>query len=410
MSTTNIDEVIESINNSVSFATEGQRKIARCLGLSICDEIPKTVYAAKLRNELAEELCINDDEVAPKGLVAYTKRLAEELKINAEINEDTKKTECEAWMRFFWGMQNLAASKKNRFQPGDVVALKEDIDETLYIISSFSHDGMVYFKGGRKKAWVGKIKLKAKASSIDNELLREANNNIELHSRSHKWSIEKAEKIKKYKIAENYDEYLVERFDEILRSAKDEKPLQKFIEKYPQILGVTLIGEPKYLIPQKRLGADFVPDFLLADVDSSGISWTLVELETPISSIYLQSNDFDRYTRKGISQVQDWREWLTQNLSYANKPKQENGLGLTGIRPDCDALVLVGKRSLLLEHNPAKRKRLWEHDRIRIRTYEGLLEALNSRVMNGFHPMKTWFLKDDYPFDFNEINNDGWEI
>lgn len=402
MNTTNNELVIATITNFIEFATDEQKLIANNLGLQIPSNIPKTVFAAKLRKELSNELCIDIHEKAPDGLINYSLQLASVLNVSTDISDDISKDELSAWTKHLWSIQNLNAFKTYKFEPGDVVSIKDDNNSTFYIISSFSTEGMVYFKGGKKRKWAGKLKIECKATERNDTLYKKALNDIELHSRSHEWTIEKADNLKEYEVSDEYHEYIAEEFDDEIRKAKDESPLQRFLEKYPQILCATLIGNPRYLMSQKRFGAEFVPDFLLADVDSIGIKWTLVELETPNSGISLASkNDFDQYTRKGISQIKEWREWLLQNLSYASKPTSEKGLGLTGIRPDCDGLILVGKRSLLNDTNSIIRRQIWESDRIRIRTYDGLLETLETRINDGFHPRRTWFIKENnhFPFD-----------
>ena len=133
------------------------------------------------------------------------------------------------------------------------------------------------------------------------------------------------------------------------------------------------------------LGGKYVADFLLADVSSSGVRWILVELETPDSATTLsRGNQFDKHARQGRNQIEEWREWLQDNLDMARRPKQQNGLGLLDIRPQAEGLVLVGRRDQVRENAPTLRSRLFETDRILMHTYDWLLEQLEGTLsFNG---------------------------
>jgi hypothetical protein len=129
-------------------------------------------------------------------------------------------------------------------------------------------------------------------------------------------------------------------------SARDEKPVQKCLERYPGLLariaGSTSYGA--YLRWQVRFGSQLVPDFMLAVADSSGVNWTLIELESPRAKVGIRKGRFAGRAREGIQQIEDWREWLMANLDYARRPPEEDGLGLFGIRPESRGIVLIGRR------------------------------------------------------------------
>jgi hypothetical protein len=135
------------------------------------------------------------------------------------------------------------------------------------------------------------------------------------------------------------------------------------------------------VIPRPSLAGKYIPDFLLADVDSSGVRWVLLELETVGSGLTLQSeNSFDKYVRKGISQVEDWRRWLLENLAHARKDKAQGGGGLVDIRPDSDAIVLAGRRDLLRAPSRELRRPFEEKNRISVHTYDWLIERLQGTL------------------------------
>jgi hypothetical protein len=78
-----------------------------------------------------------------------------------------------------------------------------------------------------------------------------------------------------------------------------------------------------------------------------------------------------------LSQIQEWREWLQNNLDQARRPPEQDGLGLLDIRPRAEGLVLVGRRDQIRPTASALRQQLWERDGIRMHTYDWLLEQLD---------------------------------
>jgi hypothetical protein len=119
---------------------------------------------------------------------------------------------------------------------------------------------------------------------------------------------------------------------EVVNDAEDERPIQAHLAAHPTLLSAHLTGgHGRWVRPQVRLGAQYVADFLIADKDSMGMHWTLVELESPKAQICLRSGGFAQKAREGIDQIDAWREWLGRNHPYAIAPADEQGLGLRGI-------------------------------------------------------------------------------
>jgi hypothetical protein len=170
----------------------------------------------------------------------------------------------------------------------------------------------------------------------------------------------------------------IEHLREAIDAAEDERPIQLFLEARPQLLTALLGGSFRYCLPRLRLADKYVPDFLISDVNSLGVSWVFVELETPVSSVALATgNQLDQYARKGVSQVEEWREWILHHLDQARRSRRNgDGLGLFDIRPESEGLVLVGRRAMLRENANAVRTRIREKQNIHVHTYDWLLERL----------------------------------
>lgn len=161
-----------------------------------------------------------------------------------------------------------------------------------------------------------------------------------------------------------------------LNAAGDERP-QRLISEKPHLLTATFLqgGHGRYARPQVRLGAEYVPDFLLADTSSMGIFWMLVELESPQERLYLKSGQWAAKARQAIHQVQTWRQWLSENIDYARKPPPA-GLGLVDIETAPEGLILIGRRSASDPNHNWLRKNLLTQERIRIHTYDELVDRV----------------------------------
>jgi hypothetical protein len=75
--------------------------------------------------------------------------------------------------------------------------------------------------------------------------------------------------------------------------------------------------------------------------------------------------------------VSEWREWLQNNLDTARRSRRNDGLGLVEIRPQSEGVVLVGRRALLFDNTHTVRNPIREQSRIRVHTYDWLLERLD---------------------------------
>lgn len=169
---------------------------------------------------------------------------------------------------------------------------------------------------------------------------------------------------------------------QILKEAKVEEDLQKFLTENSIFLIQHLGGgHGRYVLPKPRLGAELIPDFLIAEMSSIGIEWHGVELESSFSDIFTSSGQPSHFVTQAVQQVVEWRAWLESNVAYARSPKSENGLGLVGITPDLPATILIGRRDK--EFPPsfnAFRRQANSRQNIEIHTYDWLADQAEMRV------------------------------
>lgn len=169
-----------------------------------------------------------------------------------------------------------------------------------------------------------------------------------------------------------------------LKEAKVEEDMQKFLTKNSIFLIQHLGGgHGRYVLPKPKLGAELIPDFLIAEMSSIGIEWHGVELESPFAELFTSSGQASHHITQAIQQVVDWRVWLESNLPYARNPKSEDGLSLVGITSDLPATILIGRRD---NGFPSKfnafREQTKSRQNIEIHTYDWLVEQAEYRIQS----------------------------
>lgn len=379
MSFRNWNEAVKELAMQTVLATPEQQKLGKIVGKPIPQDMPRIVAATTLRLTLAKELNIPP----PRPITERYKRRLQILlgPSDPHISPKTEE-EAEAWvmyLRFMRRQENLSKLKLNE---GDVVETKAgEVAE----VSSIGQDGRVFFKGGQGfGSWPDLITVVARIDD-DSESARkariEAKNTAARQATYSKWSMAKSHELSEFNIKNVVSEDDIAELEAVITAAKDERPIQKFIEDNGHLITSLLGGRERYCLPQKRLGGEYIPDFIIGDVDSLGVRWVLIELETPRSGIYLKNGlELDEKARKGVKQVIEWRNWLSRNISYARQRRSDNGLGLFDIREKAEAVVLVGRRALMPKTKDAQRHEYRQSNNIQIHTYDWLLEKLRGAI------------------------------
>lgn len=163
-------------------------------------------------------------------------------------------------------------------------------------------------------------------------------------------------------------------FAHTVSTAMNERPIQSFIASNPELLAQHLTGHlGRWVVPQQRLGAEHVVDFMIADQSSMGLHWIAVELESPRAKLFTKRGDPTACLSHAIRQLQDWRGWLSKNLAYARRKTSRGGLGLFGVRSRLAGIILIGRRSDLREQDEDLRNQMCEDLAILIHTYDWLI-------------------------------------
>ena len=158
--------------------------------------------------------------------------------------------------------------------------------------------------------------------------------------------------------------------------------MQRFLEANPRILIQLLVaGRSAWVIPKKRLGSEHETDFVIRQKASGTFEWYAVELERPQAKMFNKNGDPSAALTHALRQISDWREWLSQNRDYATKPREQSGLGLTGIDPELEGLIIIGRDADIDRRATASlRRRLERTHRTKIETYDWLLSQASERL------------------------------
>jgi hypothetical protein len=172
-------------------------------------------------------------------------------------------------------------------------------------------------------------------------------------------------------------------YEAVLETALDERPLQRHLATNPMLLVQHLGGgHGRWVLSQKRLGSEYVTDFIIGERSSSGVEWQFVELQSPKANLFVPSTGrLGPQLDEGIRQIEDWRRWLDDNRDYARRPRSRNGLGLEDASGADPGLLIIGREMDLNDHDRQRRRQLGDRYNIRIHTYDWLVRKAQARLV-----------------------------
>jgi len=132
--------------------------------------------------------------------------------------------------------------------------------------------------------------------------------------------------------------------DRIIKEADSEDPIHKFLEENPLFLTRKIWPghHGLFCVSKPALSNELVPDFFMAGLNSAGMWWFGVELESPTKPMFNVSGAPSKELTHALRQVRDWRSWLRDNKDQANRV--ERGLGFFDIDRDLRCIILIGRR------------------------------------------------------------------
>jgi len=160
----------------------------------------------------------------------------------------------------------------------------------------------------------------------------------------------------------------------VLGDARTEQPLQELLAARPVLLRVLVPAAPDvWIFDRRKFGSEFIPDFLIAYRNSTGICWSMVELESPGAATLTAKGRPAAKLAEALGQIRDWRMWLRKNIAYAR-----NELGLTGLDAEAPGVVVIGRRAGI-KANQAERYRELAMAPDTVMSYDRLIEMAKAR-------------------------------
>jgi hypothetical protein len=161
---------------------------------------------------------------------------------------------------------------------------------------------------------------------------------------------------------------MIKGFSALVESDPREGDIQCYLTENWMLLAPTAVK----VIPKVKLGSEYEVDFVVGLADQQYI---LVEIERPEHKLFTQRGDPSAELSHAQRQVEDWRQWIHENIAYARTI-------MPGINePHC--WVIIGRRSHMVERDEkALARRNAELHHITILTYDDLLDVARRHLDN----------------------------
>lgn len=375
--------VADSLDAMIAGPTQDQVRVARALGVALGQGLPAPVAAVVIRDSLKSVLFqgVGGEADLPEALA----ELEDELNITPTTSLITgSRAEVSAWFSARYMVMTSRGLRDLMPEPGDVVSGKSGAIEKR-VISTISNDGHINFKGRpTARSWPNHLASVSRVGSSEHaQAVRQVDATLRNAATYASASFGHYSPLTEHALGNDIPApEAIRALEELLESGERlEQPFQNLLGRYPALLASLVIGSWKtFVIPQPRLGAEHVPDFLVLGFNSLGPHWVTVEIEAARHKILNQSGRLSGPTNHAVQQVQDWREWLTDHVAYAQTEHHLHGL--TNRAP---GLVIIG-RDTPSSQRQAARAQSEEDARIAIHSWDWLLRNARARAQNPLTP------------------------
>ena len=190
------------------------------------------------------------------------------------------------------------------------------------MVSSIDHEGRLHFRGAGQRTWPDSVSLLCRATETGSQAeawrdralaaasRRDGSSSSARSLSSHKWRLLEPWRVREREVLERD----VDALRGVIETATDEAAIQRHLQQRPWLLASLLGGgHGRWVRPQVSLGGEVVADFFIADADSVGVRWRLIELESPRARQRLKNGEFAKEARHAIHQIEHWRSWLSAN-------------------------------------------------------------------------------------------------
>lgn len=366
--------VASSIEALLAGPTAEQLQLARAIGLELPDDVPAPVAAALLSDRMAAALMRPARRLEPN--LEALELVEDELGVDpAPVDENASVDVVSAWIAVRYSEKTLRGLWSLQPVVGDVVVGAEAIGRRL--ISSVGSNGRVYLRGRpTRSAWPDNLERVSRAGDANYDavvaeidaMLRNGRRWFDGYTSARNFA-----PLAEFELRSNVSPpEAIRELEDLLESGeRAEAPFQALIERYPQMLVSLVFGHHRaFVIPQQRLGAEHVTDFLVLGLNSHGPQWIAVELEGPRHSTVNSNGTLSTPARHAVQQIQDWREWLTANVAYA-----QTQLNLHSITDRVPGLVVIGRDDPAADRQVSRRQ-VSEQQGIEVHSWDWFLRQV----------------------------------
>ncbi len=383
--------IADSLERQASGPSTEQLSAAKSLGVDLPVSLPAPVAAVVLRHRLCTELRLAFRSA--DGIPAVLRAIEDELGVSRteSLLTDTSE-EVSAWFESRYILKTVRGLRNLKPEVGDVVSCAGWREGERRVISTIQDSGRIFMKlKPVRSAWPNHLEMVARVGSPQYEAaVKSAGDSVLNSTVSTSTNLDNFVLLSQYELKSHIPTpEAIRALEELLESGeRREEPLQVVLTQYPELLASTVVGGWKtFVIPKPRLGAEHVPDFLILGINSVGPQWLTVEIEGARHKILTKKGKLAQQTRHAIEQVEDWREWLTRNVSYTQIEK-----GYHGLTTRAPGLVIIGRDDPSAERQ-ASRARTEEQARIAVHSWDWLLRG--ARNLSDHALYKTKFAVDN---------------
>lgn len=383
--------VADRLDTLVTGPSAEQLVVAKSLGVPLSGSLPAPVAAVVIRHHLSAELRIGFRAVDDVPEVLGD--IEDELSVTRTESLITgTHEEVTAWFESRYILKTIRGLRALRPQVGDVVSSAGWKAGERRVISTIQDSGRIFMKlKPVRSAWPNNLEMVERVGSRGYAAaVKSVGESVLNATVSASTNLVNFAPLAKYELKSHVPApEAIRALEELLESGeKREEPLQKVLTQYPELLASTVVGGWKtFVIPKPRLGSEYVPDFLVLGINSVGPQWVTIEIEGARHKILTNKGKLAQQTRHAIEQVEDWREWLTRNVSYAQMEQ-----GYHGLTTRAPGLVIIGRDDPAAERQ-ASRARSEEAARIAVHSWDWLLRG--ARNLSGHALYKTKFAVDN---------------
>ncbi|GGL97858.1 MULTISPECIES: Shedu anti-phage system protein SduA domain-containing protein [Micromonospora] len=181
----------------------------------------------------------------------------------------------------------------------------------------------------------------------------------------------------------------LELYNRTLNAAKGELEMQRVLGSHPHLVAPDDLGLGCcWVKPHPWFAREFELDFMVARLNSGGLSWYIIELQRPDTHLFNIGNP-DRGTgrrrgepsgqlREGIDQIERWRGWLRRTGRDSLSSSYPN-LDTTAV-----GVVVIGRaHKRTLDDNERISELVLSRPNLMIRSYDWLARAERVRLGRG---------------------------